>query len=103
VDEKQGSRFQGSVLDKKILYRVFAGETRRILYGQRRRGWGSNWVRVDSDRRLVRATNFPLRQKREKLAIEKLNGGAERDRTVGLLNAIQALSQLSYSPTMLSF
>ena len=27
------------------------------------------------------------------------NGGAERDRTVGLLNAIQALSQLSYSPT----
>ena len=26
------------------------------------------------------------------------NGGAERDRTVGLLNAIQALSQLSYSP-----
>ena len=29
----------------------------------------------------------------------KLNGGAERDRTVDLLNAIQALSQLSYSPT----
>jgi hypothetical protein len=26
-------------------------------------------------------------------------GGAERDRTVDLLNAIQALSQLSYSPT----
>ena len=25
-------------------------------------------------------------------------GGAERDRTAGLLNAIQALSQLSYSP-----
>ena len=27
-----------------------------------------------------------------------LLGGAERDRTVDLLNAIQALSQLSYSP-----
>ena len=26
------------------------------------------------------------------------NGGAERDRTADLLNAIQALSQLSYSP-----
>ena len=26
------------------------------------------------------------------------NGGAERDRTVDLLNAIQALSQLSYGP-----
>jgi hypothetical protein len=26
------------------------------------------------------------------------DGGAERDRTVGLLNAIEALSQLSYSP-----
>ena len=25
-------------------------------------------------------------------------GGAERDRTVDLLNAIQALSQLSYGP-----
>ena len=28
-----------------------------------------------------------------------LNGGAEGDRTLDLLNAIQALSQLSYSPT----
>ena len=28
------------------------------------------------------------------------DGGAERDRTVGLLNAIQALSQLSYSPPL---
>jgi hypothetical protein len=27
-----------------------------------------------------------------------LFGGAEQDRTVDLLNAIQALSQLSYSP-----
>ncbi len=27
------------------------------------------------------------------------NGGADRDRTDDLLNAIQALSQLSYSPT----
>jgi hypothetical protein len=27
-----------------------------------------------------------------------LRRGAERDRTVGLLNAIEALSQLSYSP-----
>ena len=29
------------------------------------------------------------------------SGGAERDRTVDLLNAIQALSQLSYGPTNL--
>ncbi len=28
----------------------------------------------------------------------EMSGGAERDRTVDLLNAIQALSQLSYSP-----
>ena len=28
----------------------------------------------------------------------KRNGGADRDRTDDLLNAIQALSQLSYSP-----
>ncbi len=31
-----------------------------------------------------------------------LFGGAERDRTVGLLNAIQALSQLSYSPRVIN-
>jgi hypothetical protein len=30
-----------------------------------------------------------------------LNGGAGRDRTDDLLNAIQALSQLSYSPTQI--
>jgi hypothetical protein len=30
-----------------------------------------------------------------------LNGGADRDRTDDLLNAIQALSQLSYSPKWL--
>ena len=29
----------------------------------------------------------------------KLNGGADGDRTHGLMNAIHALSQLSYSPT----
>jgi hypothetical protein len=28
------------------------------------------------------------------------NGGAKRDRTADLLNAIQALSQLSYGPTL---
>jgi hypothetical protein len=33
-------------------------------------------------------------------AYPELLGGAERDRTVDLLNAIQALSQLSYSPTV---
>ncbi len=31
-----------------------------------------------------------------------LNGGADRDRTDDLLNAIQALSQLSYSPNAIS-
>jgi hypothetical protein len=30
--------------------------------------------------------------------LKHFNGGADRDRTDDLLNAIQALSQLSYSP-----
>ena len=30
--------------------------------------------------------------------ITKMNGGAKRDRTADLLHAMQALSQLSYSP-----
>ena len=44
----------------------------------------------------------PMKKRLEQLLqpLEK-SGGAERDRTVGLLNAIQALSQLSYSPTHL--
>ena len=33
-------------------------------------------------------------------AIEKKNGGAEGDRTLDLLHAMQALSQLSYSPVV---
>ena len=38
-------------------------------------------------------------RKQEQLEIlEYYPGGAERDRTADLLNAIQALSQLSYSP-----
>jgi hypothetical protein len=32
-----------------------------------------------------------------------ISGGATRDRTAGLLNAIQALSQLSYSPSFQPF
>jgi hypothetical protein len=40
-----------------------------------------------------------IKPESEKLfGFKRRNGGAERDRTVGLLNAIQALSQLSYSP-----
>src|SRR3989339_901653 len=41
----------------------------------------------------LRRTDFPQPKNRGK------SGGADRDRTDGLLNAIQALSQLSYSPT----
>ena len=43
------------------------------------------------------------RSDRSPFSILNENGGAERDRTVDLLNAIQALSQLSYSPTGLKF
>ena len=35
------------------------------------------------------------------LILKENSGGADRDRTDDLLNAIQALSQLSYSPTVL--
>ncbi len=42
-----------------------------------------------------------LFKRQEQLEIlELFPGGAERDRTADLLNAIQALSQLSYSPVM---
>ena len=36
---------------------------------------------------------------KELLAFPAKNGGDKRDRTADLLNAIQALSQLSYTPT----
>jgi hypothetical protein len=35
----------------------------------------------------------------QQLQMNEMGGGANRDRTGDLLNAIQALSQLSYSPT----
>ena len=35
--------------------------------------------------------------------ITKIPGGAKRNRTADLLNAIQALSQLSYSPNIREF
>ena len=43
----------------------------------------------------------PKKKKRDlAVALMKIgSGGAERDRTDDLLSAIQALSQLSYSPT----
>jgi hypothetical protein len=37
----------------------------------------------------------------KKLILKVYSGGADRDRTDDLLNAIQALSQLSYSPNEL--
>jgi hypothetical protein len=40
-----------------------------------------------------------LRMQRKAEMWEGWNGGAERDRTAGLLVANEALSQLSYSPT----
>jgi hypothetical protein len=45
--------------------------------------------------------NGPLRQKQAALGVNPkvLFGGAREDRTHDLLNAIQALSHLSYDPT----
>ncbi len=48
---------------------------------------------------LVQQQMQKAHQPGESYTSEELLGGAERDRTVDLLNAIQALSQLSYSPT----
>ena len=37
---------------------------------------------------------------KEQYLRNRCNGGGKRDRTADLLNAIQALSQLSYTPTL---
>ena len=42
---------------------------------------------------------FNLKQKIQPTCLVRVNGGAERDRTVDPLLAKQVLSQLSYSPT----
>ena len=39
-----------------------------------------------------------VEQDRKALALRSVVGGDKRDRTADLLNAIQALSQLSYTP-----
>ena len=48
---------------------------------------------------MKRAPRRMLQPDRNKLAYEKGFGGADRDRTGGLVVANDALSQLSYSPT----
>ena len=45
----------------------------------------------------TRKPNFPLPDRPNAWKV----GGARRDRTADLLHAMQALSQLSYGPTML--
>ena len=42
------------------------------------------------------------KKKSRNLTISRLSGGDKRDRTADLLNAIQALSQLSYTPMFCS-
>jgi hypothetical protein len=44
--------------------------------------------------------HFPLSMLSETQRVLDFIGGADADRTRDLLNAIQALSQLSYSPTV---
>ena len=39
-----------------------------------------------------------MKQDRKALSLRSVVGGDKRDRTADLLNAIQALSQLSYTP-----
>jgi hypothetical protein len=56
---------------------------------------------VSESRRILIADEFYdeyLEELSDMWKVLGLVGGAERDRTVDLLNAIQALSQLSYGP-----
>ena len=46
----------------------------------------------------VRRFVFCIKKKRQVQFLPFLRGGDKRDRTADLLNAIQALSQLSYTP-----
>ena len=45
-----------------------------------------------------KTSEIPVRKHKKRDPKVPLIGGADRDRTDDLLNAIQALSQLSYSP-----
>ena len=67
--------------------------------------FNSSFLKIGSMTYIRRTSRFTLEDiyKIRHEELERLNGGAERDRTVDLLNAIQALSQLSYSPTQAKF
>ena len=56
-----------------------------------------------SDLSGLASTRHKTKSRRVPAALFCCTGGAERDRTVDLLNAIQALSQLSYGPTGSAF
>ncbi len=54
------------------------------------------------DRRFSDALAYGLRRSRKPARFFENTGGAEGGRTLGLLTASQALSQLSYSPTRIN-
>ena len=71
--------------------------------------WNCAGEALESDRNSLMNRIYPvnllqgrhvkqIKRGQRQIADPLISGGARRDRTVGLLNAIQALSQLSYSP-----
>ncbi len=78
-------------ISKPILEGNYAGATRegqgRLAGAAYRRGPGSRFAGLAST-----SKSIPK--------LEGIIGGATRDRTADLLHAMQALSQLSYSPTV---
>jgi hypothetical protein len=68
---------------------------------RRRRSWGQTFALRFALRIEGVAPRQPTKNAASRPRLDVDFGGAERDRTDDLLSAIQALSQLSYSPTML--
>ena len=61
------------------------------------------WSNYGQNVRFEKSTNFltsKTKKKFRKTELSELFGGDKRDRTADLLNAIQALSQLSYTPIL---
>ena len=80
----------------------------RIPFVHRRRLWRSRTIRrtlraMDATAPYARIFRMPCAKTKKSDQIDRFFDGAKRDRTVDLLTASQALSQLSYSPIDSSF
>ena len=94
-----GTRTRDPNLGKVVLYQLSYSRTRKSPTSARKPTRSRDSFSVMNETRNASGQFFQALQQTRRLAYDLPRHGGERDRTADLLNAIQALSQLSYAPS----